>query len=83
MAEIDAYKKCNRYAQRKIIAKQLLALWSSPHWIAVVNIAALAVAVDAIYRQFSSLPKDFSGDQLIAKIWKDRRKRRTSGRVVR
>jgi|SRR5437773_4394385 len=83
MAEIDAYKKGNRYAQRKIIAKQLLALWSSPHWIAVVNIAGLAVAVDVIYRQFSSLPKDFSGDQLIAKIWKHRRRRRTSGRGVR
>jgi hypothetical protein len=83
MAEIDAYKKGNRYAERKIVAKQLLALWSSPHWIAVINIEALAVAVDAIYRQFSSLPKDFSGDQLIAKIWKERRRRRTSGRGVR
>jgi hypothetical protein len=78
MAEIDAYKKGNRYARRKIVAKQLLALWSSPRWIAVVNIAALAAAVDLIFRKFSELPKDFSGDDLIAKIWKDQRTRRTT-----
>jgi hypothetical protein len=83
MAEIDFHKKGNRYAHRKIVAKQLLELWSSPHWIAVVNIAAFAAAAGVIYEQFSKLPKDFSGDQLIAKIWKDQRKRRTSGRGVR
>ena len=79
MTEIEAYKKGNRYAKRKIVASQLIALWSSPHWIAVVNIAALPVAVDAIHRQFSSLPKDFSGKQLIAQIWKDREISRIRG----
>lgn len=77
MAEIEAYKKRNRYAQRKPMAQQQLELWSFPHWIAVTTIDALAGAVGAIYRQFSSLPKDFSGDRLIAQIWKDRKRRRT------
>jgi hypothetical protein len=66
----------NRYVQRKGVAEQLLNLWVLPHWIAVANIEALAVAVNTIYRQFSSLPKDFSGDELIAQIWKDQKKRR-------
>ncbi len=76
MTEIDAYKEGNRYVQRRAVAEQLLKLWSSPHWIAVVNIEAVAVAVKTIYRQFASLPKDFSGDKLIAQIWKDQKKRR-------
>jgi hypothetical protein len=80
MAEIDAYKEGNRYVQRKAVAEQLLKLWSFPHWIAVANIEALAVAVNTIYRQFSSLPKDFSGDKLIAQIWKDQKKRRRKAR---
>ena len=59
MTQIDAYKKGNRYVQRKAVDEQLLKLWSSPHWIAVANIEALAEAVKTIYRQFCSLPKDF------------------------
>jgi hypothetical protein len=80
MAEIDAYKEGNRYVQRKGVAEQLLNLWSFPHWIAVANIEALAVAANTIYRQFSSLPKNFSGDKLIAQIWKDQKKRRRKAR---
>ncbi len=76
MTEIAAYKEGNRYVQRKAVAEQLLKLWSFPHWIAVANIEALAVTVKTIYQQFASLPKDFSGDKLIAQIWKDQRKRR-------
>ena len=68
MTEIAAYKEGNRYVQRKAVAEQLLKLWSFPHWIAVANIEALAVAVKTIYQQFASLPKDFSGDKLIAQI---------------
>ena len=45
MTEIAAYKEGNRYVQRKAVAEQLLKLWSFPHWIAVANIEALAVAV--------------------------------------
>ena len=80
MTEIDACKEGNRYVQRKAVAEQLLKLWSFPHWIAVTNIDALAVAVNTIYRQFSLLPKDFSGDKLIAQIWKDRKKRRSKAK---
>jgi hypothetical protein len=81
MSEIEAYKDRNRYAKRKVIAKQLLALWSSPHWIIVANIEALSDAVKAIYTHFSSLKKDFSGDRLIAQIWKDRRKNHTGSQA--
>ena len=83
MDEIDAYKKDNRYAQRKMVATQLLHLWSFPHWIAVVNIEALTLTIDTIYRQFASLPKDFSGDKLIARILKDQKRRRSGSRGVR
>jgi len=76
MSEIEAYTEGNRYAKRKAIAEQLLKLWSSPHWIVVANIEALAGAVETIYGHFSSLKKDFSGDRLIANIWKDRRRQR-------
>jgi hypothetical protein len=85
MDAIDGYKSGNRFARRKAVADQLLALWSFPHWIAVANIEALATAVQTIYRQFLTLPKDFSGDRLIARIWKERaaeraRKRRAHAR---
>jgi hypothetical protein len=79
MSEIDAYKKGNRYVDRKAIEKQLLALWSSPHWIVIANIEALADATETIYSHFSSLKKDFSGDRLIARIWKDQKKHRVLG----
>jgi hypothetical protein len=70
--EIDAYKKQNKYAGKKPVAKQLLYLWSFPHWIAVLNIDAVASAVTQIYDDFISLPKNFSGDKLIAAIWRER-----------
>jgi hypothetical protein len=79
LAEVDAYKKRNRYARRKTIANQLAALWSFPHWIAVINITALPMAVDVLYQQFLSLAKNFSGDRLIKTIWEDRGKRRAKG----
>ncbi|MEK7992826.1 MAG: hypothetical protein AAB403_03375 [Planctomycetota bacterium] len=81
MAEIDAYKKGNRYARKKPIAQQLLALWTFPHWIAVANINATARALADIYAKFSSLPKDFSGDRVIAQIWKDRAEKGPNRRV--
>lgn len=80
MAAINGYKQGNSYSRRRAVERQLLSLWTSPHWIAVVNIEGLADAVEAIYRQFCSVPKDFSGNRLIAQIWKDRERHRSRGR---
>jgi hypothetical protein len=74
--EIDAYKKKSKYAGKKIVADQLIELWTFPHWIAVLNIDAVARAVTQIYKDFLSLPKNFSGDKLIAEIWKEWKRKR-------
>ncbi len=71
MDEIDAYKKQSKYAGKKPVAEQLLSLWTFPHWIAVLNIDAVASAVTQLYDDFISLPKNFSGDKIIAAIWKE------------
>jgi len=73
---IEAYKKGNRYANWKAIAEQLLGLYRFPHWILVANINAVTDAVNSVYDKFSTTPKNFSGDRLIAKIWKEERSRR-------
>ncbi|MGA2526939.1 MAG: hypothetical protein ABSF79_10030 [Smithellaceae bacterium] len=75
---IKVYEKGNRYAKWKQVAEQLVGLYFSPHWILVANIESLATAVSTVYNSFSAAPKDFSGDRLIAKIWKDRRNSRKS-----
>jgi hypothetical protein len=77
MNEIDAYKKQNKYAGKKAFDEQLLSLWTFPHWIAVMNIDAMANAIAKIYEDFASLPKNFSGDKIIATIWKERAREHT------
>lgn len=72
---IEAYKQSNRYAKWKAIAEQLLGLYRFPHWILVANIDAVADAVNALYKSFSAIPKNFSGDRLIARIWREKRSR--------
>jgi hypothetical protein len=76
---IDAYEKTNPYARKKQVRQQLLKLWTFPHWIAVININAVASAAGDIHKRFVSLAKNFSGDKLIAQIWKDRDRRRAKG----
>jgi len=73
---IETYEQGNRYSKWKAIAHQLSELYCFPHWILVANIDALAAAVLKVYNTFSAAPKDFSGDRVIARIWKDRRKPR-------
>ena len=76
MHAIDEYEKGNPYAAKKLVQQQLLKLWTFPHWIAVININAVARAVSEIHKRFVSLPKNFSGDELVAQIWKDRQRKR-------
>jgi hypothetical protein len=80
MDKIDAYKRQSKYAGKKLVAEQLLSLWTFPHWIAVLNIDAVASAVTQIYDDFISLPKNFLGDKLIAAIWKERARERAARR---
>lgn len=78
MDAIQIYEKNNHYAKWKKISEQIDGLGFLPHWILVANIESLATAVSTVYKTFSVAPKDFSGNRLIAKIWKDRENRRKS-----
>jgi hypothetical protein len=75
---IEVYQKGNRYAELKQVAKQLVGFCFFPHWILIANIEGLSTAVATVYSSFCAVPKDFSGDRLIAKIWRDQRSRRKS-----
>lgn len=76
LTAINLYEKANSYARKKEVQRQLNKLWTFPHWLAVININAVARAVGDIHKRLVSLPKNFSGDRLIAQIWKDRARRR-------
>lgn len=82
LAAIEAYEKSNPHAQKKAVARQLQTLWTFPHWIVVINVDAVARAVGEIYEHFLSLRKDFSGDKLIAQIWKEDKRRRAKEKAT-
>ena len=74
MEQIDAYKSTNRFAKWNVLEDRLLSLWTSPHWIVVVNIEHLATAVGQIHSEFLGLRKDFSGDEMLRQIQEALRK---------
>ncbi len=73
---IDNHDKEKKIKKYSLIENQLVELWASPSWIAVINIDALPSAIETIYEHFLSLTKDYRHMRLLTKIMNQRRKRR-------
>jgi hypothetical protein len=65
---IDRHDEEYEIKKYPVLNDRLLDLWQSPTWIAVVNINSLENFVQAIYKHFVDLPKDFKFSKNLKKI---------------
>lgn len=65
---IDEHKAKYEWVEQSIIEDQLLNLWTSPSWIAVIQYDAVATAIASIYEHFTALERDYSHNDIIDKM---------------
>lgn len=63
--EIEKWKENHFNIKFLPLKSQFPILWSSPHWIMIVNIDCLCTAIESVYKTFSKLPKNFTNNKIL------------------